>query len=289
MSNSSRDKPAAAAPEDAQAEIARAEITRAEIARAEIAQAEITRAEIATPPDTPAPPFCFDVLTLMPGVFEGFSREGLIGKALADGLLRLRTWDWRQHATDRHGTVDDAPFGGGAGMVLKLEPLVAGLRQARAQAPAGAPVVLLTPAGRPFDQAMAARWSQGPGLVLVCGRYEGFDARIEAFADELVSIGDYVLNGGEVAAMAIVEAVGRLKPGVLGNAASIDSESHAPATGGLLEYPHYTRPRSFEGVEVPEVLLSGDHARIAAWRKAQSEARTRALRPDLLPPDDPGA
>ncbi len=222
--------------------------------------------------------FQFDVLTLLPEIFAGFCTTGLMGKAMASGRLAMRTHDWRQHATDRHGTVDDAPFGGGAGMVLKLEPLVAGLRQVRAQAPTS-PAVLLCPVGRPLDQATASRWATGDGLILICGRYEGFDARIEQDVDELVSLGDYVLNGGEVAAMAVMEAVGRLRPGVIGNAASLTSESHR---GRLLEYPQYTRPRDFEGRLVPEILLSGDHGRVAAWRQKQALARTQTLRPDLL-------
>ncbi len=222
--------------------------------------------------------FTFDVLSLLPAVLDGFVREGLIGKAIANGRLAVRPHDWRQHATDRHGTVDDTPFGGGAGMVLKLEPLVAGLRAVRAQAPSS-PAVLLSPAGRPFDQATAKRWAAGEGLILICGRYEGFDARMEAYVDEVVSLGDYVLNGGEVAAMAIIEAVGRLRPGVIGNAASLASESHR---SGTLEYPQYTRPRDFEGHPVPDILLSGDHGKVAAWRREQALARTRTLRPDLL-------
>ncbi len=229
--------------------------------------------------DSPQPTcFPFDLLTLLPEVFEGFAQTGLIGKAFAHGRLALRTHDWRQHATDRHGTVDDTPYGGGAGMVLKLEPLMAGLRHVRERAP-HSPAVLLCPAGRPLDQATASRWATGQGLILICGRYEGFDARVEAHVDELVSLGDYVLNGGEVAAMAIMEAVGRLRPGVIGNAASLNSESHR---SGLLEYPQYTRPRDFEGQAVPDILLSGDHGRVDSWRAEMALARTRALRPDLL-------
>ena len=223
-------------------------------------------------------PFRFDVLSLLPETFGGFLSTGLIGKAMVGGLLEVVLHDWRVHADDRHGTVDDAPFGGGAGMVLKMAPLLAGLKEAKSAAPES-PVVLLTPAGRPLRQATAEGWAKGSGVILICGRYEGFDARIEQHVDEQVSLGDYVLNGGEVAAMAIIEAVGRLRGGVIGNAASLHSESHR---GGLLEYPQYTRPRDFHGQEVPDVLLSGDHARIAAWRRQQSLERTRRLRPDLL-------
>ena len=228
--------------------------------------------------ELPSASFRFDVLSLLPETFGGFLAAGLIGKAVAAGVLEVALHNWRVHASDRHGTVDDAPFGGGAGMVLKLAPLLAGLRQARELAP-DSPVVLLTPAGRPMRQACAERWARGRGVILICGRYEGFDARIEAHVDEQVSMGDYVLNGGEVAAMAIIEAVGRLRPGVIGNAASLHSESHR---GGLLEYPQYTRPQDFEGQLVPDILLSGDHAKVAAWRHQEALDRTRRLRPDLL-------
>ena len=222
--------------------------------------------------------FRFDLLTLFPGLFEGFLQESLIGKAIANDKLAIALHNWRDHATDRHSTVDDAPFGGGAGMVLKPDPIVACLAEVRRAAPQHR-VVMLTPAGTPFSQAMARRWSAEPGLVLLCGRYEGFDARVEQYVDEQVSIGDYVLNGGEVAAMAIVEAVARLLPGVVGNTESVQYESHA---AGLLEHAHYTRPREFDGRVVPDVLLSGDHGAIAAWRHADALQRTSDRRPDLL-------
>ena len=230
--------------------------------------------------------FRFDVLTLFPELIEALTCCGLIGKAVDKNLLAIEPYNWRQHATDRHGTVDDAPFGGGAGMVLKLEPLVEGLDEVRHRAGPDAPVILLSPAGRRFDQATAERWTTGSGVILICGRYEGFDARIENHVDEIVSIGDYVLNGGEIAAMAIIEAVGRLRPGVLGNDASVNSESHSRQAGRLLEPPQYTRPRVFREQTVPEVLISGDHGRIARWRLDQSRARTRRLRPDLLQAGD---
>jgi tRNA (guanine37-N1)-methyltransferase len=230
--------------------------------------------------------FRFDVLTLFPDLVEAMSHCGLIGKAIDNKLLAIEPYNWRQHAGDRHGTVDDAPFGGGAGMVLKVQPLVEGLAAVRRRASPGTAVVLLSPAGRRFDQETAERWAKGAGLILVCGRYEGFDARIEQHVEEIVSIGDYVLNGGEVAAMAIIEAVGRLRPGVLGNDASVTSESHALETDRLLEPPQYTRPRTFGEQTVPEVLISGDHGKIARWRLEQSRARTRRLRPDLLPAED---
>jgi tRNA (guanine37-N1)-methyltransferase len=221
----------------------------------------------------------FDILTLFPGLFAGFVAESLLGKAIAAGHLQLRLHDWRPFATDKHHTVDDAPFGGGAGLVLKPDPLLACVDAVRAGQPTPLPIVLLSPAGRRLTQADARRWAAGPGLTLLCGRYEGFDARIEQHVDEIVSLGDFVLNGGEVAAMAVVEAVARLAPGVIGNAASLGEESHS---AGLLEYPQYTRPREFRGEAVPDVLLSGDHAKIAQWRRRQALLRTRDRRPDLL-------
>lgn len=224
------------------------------------------------------PTYCFDILTLFPGLFEGLRQESLIGKALQSGALTLQTHNWRQWATDRHNTVDDVPFGGGAGMVLKPDVVLRCLREVKAQRP-GSKVVLLSPAGQLFRQQTAVQWSNLPGLILLCGRYEGFDARVEGEVDAVVSIGDYVLNGGEVAAMVIVEAVARLLPGIIGNAASLQEESHSSA---LLEAPHYTRPREFEGQAVPEVLLGGNHAEIARWRLRQSLLRTRERRPELL-------
>lgn len=223
--------------------------------------------------------YSFDILTLFPGLFAGLRAESLIGKACEAGVLDIRLHDWRQWTTDKHHVVDDAPFGGGAGLLLKPEPVLRCLREIVAGLPERPPVVLLSPAGALLTQATARRWAQGPGLVLLCGRYEGFDARIETHVDEVVSLGDFVLNGGEVAAMAIVEAVARLLPGVIGNAASLEQESHGH---GLLEYPQYTRPRDFEGQIVPDALLSGDHAKIAQWRRQQSLERTRDRRPDLL-------
>ena len=218
----------------------------------------------------------FDILTLFPALFDGLRHESLIGKALEAQTIALELHNWREFASDRHSTVDDAPFGGGAGLVLKPDPLVKCLR---AVVPADSRKILLSPSGRKFDQKLAQDWSQLPGLTLICGRYEGFDQRIESHVDDVISIGDFVLNGGEVAAMAVVEAVSRLLPGVIGNAESLAEESFAD---GLLEYPQYTRPRDFEGQTVPDVLLSGNHAAIAKWRMAQRVARTRAMRPDLL-------
>jgi len=221
--------------------------------------------------------FTFDILTLFPGYFDGVFRESLLGKAEDGGLVVLRTTQIRDFATDRHRTTDDTPFGGGAGMVMKIEPISTCLRAVREAAP-GAPVVLLSPAGHLLEQARVRRWAAGPGLIVLCGRYEGFDARIEPQVDEIVSIGDYVLGGGEPAAAVIVDAVARLLPGVVGNPESVVEESHED---GLVEYPHYTKPRVFEDESVPDVLLSGNHAAIRAWRRAQAMARTRLRRPDL--------
>jgi tRNA (guanine37-N1)-methyltransferase len=218
----------------------------------------------------------FDILTLFPALFDGLRNESLIGKALEAQTIALELHNWREFATDRHSTVDDAPFGGGAGLVIKPDPLIKCLR---AVVPEGSRKILLSPSGRKFDQKMAHDLAELPGLTLICGRYEGFDQRIEQHVDDVLSIGDFVLNGGEVAAMVVIEAVSRLLPGVIGNAASLAEESFAD---GLLEYPQYTRPRDFEGQIVPEVLLSGNHAAIAKWRHEQRVARTRTMRPDLL-------
>ncbi|HAN32654.1 MAG TPA: tRNA (guanosine(37)-N1)-methyltransferase TrmD [Myxococcales bacterium] len=230
--------------------------------------------------------FRYDILTLFPGLFEGFLQESLIGKARDNELLSVEMHNWRLFAQDKHSKVDDAPFGGGAGLVLKADVLARGLDAVRAAQPEPTPTVLLTPAGRPLNQQIIESWSKGPGLTLICGRYEGFDARFEASVDERISLGDYVLNGGEVAAMAIIEATARMRPGVIGNAASLGARTGTAAGGeshraGLLEYPQYTRPRIWRGQSVPDVLLSGDHAQIAAWRQRAAQDRTRRYRPDL--------
>ncbi len=217
-----------------------------------------------------------DVFTIFPGLVEGFASQSLLGKARDAGLLDVRARDLREATTDVHRTVDDSPFGGGAGMVLKPEPLVAAIEAAEPPRP----LLLLGPGGRRFDQAMARELAASGGFSLLCGRYEGVDQRVvDGWCDGEVSIGDYVLAGGEVAAMVLLEAVGRLVPGVMGNAASATEESFAH---GLLEYPQYTRPAEFRGREVPAVLRSGDHGRIARWRHAQALLRTASRRPDLL-------
>jgi tRNA (guanine37-N1)-methyltransferase len=217
-----------------------------------------------------------DVFTIFPDMVIDFAGRSLLGKAQERNLLEVRAHDLRSASTDPHRTVDDSPFGGGAGMVLMAEPLFAVVE--REQPPR--PLFLLGPGGRSFDQAMARDLATTGGFSLLCGRYEGVDARVvDHLVDGELSIGDYVLGGGEVAAMVVLEAVGRLVPGVMGNQTSADEESFSD---GLLEYPHYTRPASFRGWDVPEVLRSGDHGRIARWRRAQSLARTQRLRPDLL-------
>ena len=221
------------------------------------------------------------VFTLFPSLLAEFARTSLIGRAVERGLIELRVYDLRSHGIGVHRAVDDAPFGGGAGMVLAPEPVFACVEAANPPRP----LFVLTPGGRRFDQGvaqeLAAKSADGAGFSLLCGRYEGFDQRVhDHLVDGELSIGDFVLGGGEVAAMAVVEAVARLLPGVMGNAASAVDESFAD---GLLEYPQYTRPASFRGWDIPEVLRSGDHARVQRWRLAASIARTARNRPDLLP------
>jgi tRNA (guanine37-N1)-methyltransferase len=223
------------------------------------------------------------VVTIFPELIDAFSSVGLISKACAASILRIETMSPRAFTHDKHQTVDDAPYGGGSGMVMLPEPImsaVEALDQKCGQAgEARAHRIILTPSGAPFTQAHAHRLAQKPALMLICGRYEGIDDRVREQCDEELSLGDFVLNGGEVAAIAVIEAVSRLLPGMLGNAESLAQESH---TGGLLEYPHFTRPRTFRGQDVPEILLSGNHAAIARWRRKQSLIKTRATRPDLF-------
>lgn len=224
-------------------------------------------------------PFYLDVLTIFPEFFDSPLQASIVSRAIDQGLLEVSCRDIRAYATDKHRTTDDLPYGGGAGMVMKPEPLVGALEAARRERP-GLERVYLTPQGEPFDQAMARRMARGPGLILVCGRYEGIDARVrQGWIDREVSIGDFVLTGGEPAALVILGAIIRLREGVLGNPDSIVEESFTTAR---LDYSHYTRPREFRGMEVPEVLLSGHHARIEQWRYDQAEAMTRRRRPDLL-------
>jgi tRNA (guanine37-N1)-methyltransferase len=223
--------------------------------------------------------FSAHIITLFPELFPGPLGASVIGRGMADGLWRLETTQLRDFATDRHRTVDDTPSGGGAGMVLKPDILAKAID---AVSPEGdlRPRLLMSPRGKPLTQARVHELAAGPGAVIVCGRFEGIDQRvIEARELEEISIGDYVLAGGEVAAMVLLEAVVRLLPGVLGTA-----ESHADESfeNGLLEYPQYTRPQLFEGREIPPVLTSGDHGKVEKWRRAESERLTRARRPDLL-------
>jgi tRNA (guanine37-N1)-methyltransferase len=223
-----------------------------------------------------------DVITIFPGLFEAFLGESIVGIAIRRGLVRVAVHDLRQWTADRHHTVDDAPYGGGPGMVMKPEPLVAAV-EALAGPKGGrreARVVLLSPQGRRVDQAWLGELAREEHLVLVCGRYEGVDQRaIELAMDEEASIGDYVLSGGEVPAMAVIEGTVRLVPGVLGNPESTGTESFQQ---GLLEGPQYTRPAEFRGLKVPEVLCSGDHAAVARWRAERAGEFTRRRRPDLL-------
>ena len=220
----------------------------------------------------------FQILTLFPDFFPSPLASSLIGKAIARGLVEVDVRNMRDHAPGAHRVADDAPYGGGQGMVMKIEPVVAAIESAIASAP-GARRILLSPRGRPFTQEHAKELGRESALVLVCGRYEGVDERVRSFVDEELSIGDYVLSGGEAAALVVVDAVARLVPGFVGNAGSLAEESFED---GLLEYPQYTRPESFRDLRVPPVLVSGDHAAIARWRRKERLRLTRARRPDLL-------
>ena len=217
-----------------------------------------------------------DVFTIFPAMVADFAGLTLLGRAQRAGLLEVRVHDLRDHTVDVHRTVDDTPFGGGAGMVLRPEPIYASVEAADPPRP----LFLLGPGGRTLDQSMAHELAASGGFSLLCGRYEGVDDRVRTdLCDGELSIGDYVLGGGEVAAMVVMEAVGRLVPGVMGNAESAGEESFSD---GLLEYPQFTKPAEFRGMEVPDVLRSGDHARVARWRRAQALRRTVAARPDLI-------
>jgi tRNA (guanine37-N1)-methyltransferase len=218
-----------------------------------------------------------DVFTLFPQLVDNFCSESLLGRARNEKLVDVRSHDLREHTTDVHHSVDDAPFGGGAGMVLRAEPVFESFEKSGAPRP----LLLLSPGGKPFDQAFANKLASLEGFSLLCGRYEGVDHRIrEHLVDEEVSVGDVVLAGGEVGACLIIEAVTRLLPGVMGNAMSPITESFGAS--GLLEEPHYTRPAEFRGWTVPEVLRNGNHAQIERWRRAQALHRTLAKRPDLV-------
>jgi tRNA (guanine37-N1)-methyltransferase len=218
-----------------------------------------------------------DVLTLFPGMFAGPLDESIVQRARKSGRLELNLHNLRDYTHDRHRTVDDRPFGGGPGMLLKPEPLFEALEHLAGES---ARVILLTPAGRPFNQSLARELAQQEHLLLICGSYEGVDQRVhEGWVDEELSIGDYVLTNGALPAMVVIDVITRLLPGVLGDEQSAQEESFSH---GLLEYPQYTRPADFRGLKVPEVLLSGNHAQIAAWRAEQSRLRTAQRRPDML-------
>jgi len=223
------------------------------------------------------------VLTIHPQMFPGPLGESLLGRALGDGLWALEAINIRDFAIDKHGSVDDTPAGGGPGMIMRADVVGAAIDAARAKHPA-LPLIYLSPRGKPLTQARVRDLSAGPGALLLCGRFEGVDQRVlDARGAEEISIGDYVLSGGELPAMVLIDACVRLLPGVIGQRASLADESFE---SGLLEYPQYTRPRVWEGREIPEVLMSGDHNRIARWRREQALALTRARRPDLLADED---
>ncbi len=222
----------------------------------------------------------FDVISLFPDMVEGAARHGVTGRAIEKGIVDLRLWNPRDHAHDRHRTVDDRPYGGGPGMVMKVEPLRDTIRAARADSPLPARIIYLSPQGLLLNQAAVVRFAVCPRLILVAGRYEGIDERlIEAEIDEEWSIGDYVLSGGELAALVVFDAVVRLLPGVLGHAESAAQDSHM---AGILDCPHYTRPEEVDGRRIPEILQSGNHAAIRRWRLKHSLGRTWLKRPDLL-------
>lgn len=231
----------------------------------------------------------FDVLTLFPGMFPGYLGQSLLNKAIESGLVEIHLHDFRNWTKDKHHRVDDRPFGGGPGMVIKVEPVVECVEELRRQGETPGRVVLLTPVGRRLTQPVVEELAEEKRVLLLCGRYEGFDQRvIDLLQPDEISIGDYILNGGEVAAMVVIDAVVRLVPGVLGDEASSVDDSFSRGNR-LLEYPQYTRPREYRGLEVPEILFSGDHEAVDRWRREQSYLRTKRRRADLLAPDSPDA
>lgn len=222
----------------------------------------------------------FSVVSLFPEMFDAVAKFGVVGRAIDNGLVSLQCINPREFTTDARRSVDDRPYGGGPGMVMKYEPMAAAIEQARNTMPAQSLVICMSPQGAPFNQAAAQRLGGLPGVILLAGRYEGIDERlIEAHVDEEISLGDYVLSGGEIAAMAVIDATIRLLPGVLGDDESALQDSFS---AGLLDFPHYTRPEIVDGRQVPEVLLSGDHARIDRWRVKQAIGRSFRRRPDLI-------
>lgn len=223
----------------------------------------------------------FNVVTLFPELITSFIQVGLLGKAVASGIIQVKCRSPREFTTDVHHSVDDTPYGGGCGMVMMPGPVMEAVEALEAESPGLAPShrVLLTPQGVPMTHERSESLQKRPVVTLVCGRYQGFDERIRCLVNEEISIGDFVLNGGEIAAIAIIESVSRLIPGVIGSQGSLQDESHS---AGLLEYPQYTRPRCFRGYEVPDILLSGNHREIAKWRRMQALKRTYQRRPDLF-------
>lgn len=222
----------------------------------------------------------FDVITVMPDMFKAITENGVSSRAVEKDLIQVQCWNPRKHTTDRHQTVDDRPYGGGPGMVMKPEPLAATINEIKAEQGGTGKVIYLSPQGKCFEQSDAIALAKEEHLTFVAGRYEGVDERfIERYVDEEYSIGDYVLSGGDLAAMVMIDAISRMVPEVLGHQESAEQDSFMD---GLLDCPHYTRPESFEGMEVPSVLLSGNHAHIARWRRMQSLGRTQLRRPDLL-------
>jgi len=226
------------------------------------------------------------IVTLFPELFEPFLRLSFVGKAITQGRVEVVLEQLRDHGLGVHKSVDDTPYGGGSGMVMRVDCVTAAIERVQAQSSVPLHRILLTPQGRPFRQPVARELSTHAGLLLVCGRYEGFDERTRQFVDDEISLGDFVMTGGEVAAMAVIEACVRLLPGVLGNSASVAEESFSESLEGMLEYPQYTRPAEFRGLDVPEVLKGGDHAKVAAWRRQQARDRTHQRRPELVPPSD---
>jgi len=240
------------------------------------------RASAEGPGGAKPPGLKIDIVTIFPRMVEGPLREGIVARAATRGLLDIRVHDLRAFTTDRHRVVDDVPFGGGPGMVLKPEPLFAAVEAIRAQRGSPSAVILTSPDGEKLTHDVAARLSAMDHVVILCGRYEGVDERVrEHLATDTISIGDYVVSGGELPALVIVDAVARLVPGVVGDEASVAGDTFA--RGGLLDYPQYTRPADFRGMTVPSVLVSGHHAEIERWRREQALERTRKLRPDLIP------
>jgi tRNA (guanine37-N1)-methyltransferase len=219
----------------------------------------------------------FDVITLFPQMFISPLGESILKRAQQNGLIKIGIHQLRDHTDDKHHVTDDTPYGGGAGMVMKVEPIVKSIEQLKR--PGQTRVILMSPQGAMFSQGAAERLSAGSHLILVCGRYEGVDERIQFFIDEELSIGDYILTGGELASLVIIDAVSRLVPGVVGEPTSVKEDTFS---GSLLKYPQYTKPRSFRGLEVPPVLLGGDHQKIYRWRRAEALKKTRHKRPDLL-------